>query len=232
MSTETVKEDPRLISFNTLRKAIGLLGILLPAGLLLENFLFTDCCCIQDSISHYYFTIGGNLFTGTLCAVALFLISYRGYPGDKDYLLTTLAGLFALGVAFFPTNDNSSGSCAIVYLPDNDPRRIIHYTCATLFFLLLAAISFYFFTRSKGEKTGRKKLRNKIYRTCGIVITVCISLIALYGIFGKHLTAFDKYKIIFWLEWVALLAFGASWLIKGELVLKDKPTTATLTLQS
>lgn len=29
-------------------------------------------------------------------------------------------------------------------------------------------------------------------------------------------------KPVFWLETVALLAFGTSWLVKGELVLKDK----------
>jgi quinol-cytochrome oxidoreductase complex cytochrome b subunit len=194
----------------------------LPAELLITNLLFGHCHSIQDSISHYYYTIAGNLFTGTLCAVALFLISYRGYPGDKDSIFTTLAGLFALGVAFFPTNDNSNGRCAILHLPDSDPRRIIHYTCATLFFVLLACISFYFFTRSKGTKTERKKLRNKIYRTCAILIIFFIVLIALCGFFEKDLPGISRYNPIFWFEWCALLAFGTSWLIKGELVLKDK----------
>lgn len=227
MSTEIIKEDPRLISFNALRKTVGWLGILLPAGLLVANFLFAHCHSIQDSISHYYYTIAGNLFTGTLCAVALFLISYRGYPGDNDYIFTTLAGLFVLGVAFFPTNDNSKGSCAILHLPDNDARRIIHYSCATVFFLLLAVISLHFFTKSKGKKTNRKILRNKIYRTCGIFIIVFIALIALYGFFEKHLTGISKYNPVFWLEWCALLAFGISWLIKGELVLKDKSASSS-----
>lgn len=224
MTTKIIKEDPRLISFKTLRKAVGLLGILLPAGLLLANLLFAECYAVQDSISHYYYTTAGNLFTGTLCAVALFLISYRGYPGDKDNILTTLAGIFALGVAFFPTNNNSSDSCAILQLPDSDLRRIIHYSCASLFFILLAAISFYFFTKSKGQKTDRKILRNKIYRTCGILIIVFIALIAIYGKFEEQLSSISKYNPVFWLEWGALLAFGTSWLIKGELMLKDKPT--------
>ena len=47
--------------------------------------------------------------------------------------------------------------------------------------------------------------------------------IAAYAIFGQHLHSLDKYRPIFWLEWGALLSFGTSWLIKGELVLKDKP---------
>ncbi|GAB2832408.1 hypothetical protein [Ferruginibacter profundus] len=223
MATETIKEDPRLISFNALRKTIGWLGILLPLGLLAGNYICTDCCCMQDSISHYYYTIVGGLFIGTLCAVAMFLIAYKGYPGDKDNILTTLAGIFALGIAFFPTNDNSSNRCAISHLPDSDVRRAVHFTCATIFFLLLAGISFYFFTRSKGRTTEQKKKRNTIYRTCAILIVVFVAAIALYAIFGKHLHSIDKYHPIFWLEWGALLSFGTSWLVKGELVLKDKP---------
>ena len=223
MSTETNKPDPRLISFNTLRKTIGWLGILLPLALLLENFIFTDCCCIQDSISHYYYTVAGNLFVGTLCAVAMFLIAYRGYPDDKDSILTTLAGIFALGIAFFPTNDNSSNSCAILHLPDSNVRRIVHFTCATIFFLLLAGISYYFFTRSGGKKTNKKIVRNKIYRTCAILIVVFVAGIAGYAIFANRLQSIEKYHPIFWLEWGALLSFGTSWLVKGELVLKDKP---------
>jgi magnesium-transporting ATPase (P-type) len=223
MPTDSFKEDPRLISFNTLRKTIGWLGILLPLSLLLACLIFSDCHYMQDSISHYYYTVGGGLFVGTLCAVAMFLIAYRGYPGDKDRILTTLAGIFALGIAFFPTNDNSSHSCAVLHLPDSDTRRIIHYTCATIFFILLALISYFFFTRSKGTKSKQKAMRNTIYRTCAIIIFIAIALIAAYGIFGKHLHSIDQYHPIFWLEWCALLAFGASWLVKGELVLKDKP---------
>lgn len=222
MPIENIKEDPRLISFNALRKTIGWLGILLPAGIITGNFIFSKCYQIQDSISHYYYTVTGNLFVGTLCAVSLFLISYKGYPGDnRDNILTTLAGIFALGIAFFPTNNNSTDSCAILQLPDNDVRRIVHYVCATIFFVLLAFISFFFFTKSKGVKTHNKILRNKIYKTCGTLIIFFVVLISLYGIFGKYLTGLIKYKPIFWLEWGALLSFGTSWLVKGEMVLKD-----------
>lgn len=222
MPVENIKEDPRLISFNALRKTIGWLGILLPAGIIAGNLIFSKCYKIQDSISHYYYTVTGNLFVGTLCAVSLFLISYKGYPGDnRDNILTTLAGIFALGIAFFPTNNNSTDSCAILQLPDNDVRRIIHYVCATIFFVLLAFISFFFFTKSKGVKTPKKILRNKIYKTCGILIIFFVVLISLYGIFGRYLTGLIKYKPIFWLEWGALLSFGTSWLVKGEMVLKD-----------
>ncbi|MBI1343545.1 MAG: hypothetical protein GC171_11480 [Terrimonas sp.] len=223
MSSTDQKEDPRLISFNTLRKSIGWLGLLLPAAMLTGNLVFSHCHAIQDSNSHYYYTITGDLFVGILCAVALFLLSYKGYPGEPvDNLLTSLAGICALGIAFLPTNDNSADSCAIFHLPLDKARNIAHYSFAAVFFLLLAAISYFLFTKSKGEKTNRKLLRNKIYRSCGLLIFFFIALIAVYNIFPESFRWLDPYKPVFWLEWLALIAFGSSWLIKGELMLKDK----------
>lgn len=218
-------EDPRLISFLTLRKTIGWLGILLPAAMLVGNFLFAHCYYIQDSNSHYYYTITGNLFVGILCAVAMFLLAYKGYPDDiKDNIATTIAGLFALGIAFFPTNDTSATSCAIFHLPNSDIRSIIHLVCAASFFIILAYISLFLFTKSKGIKTERKKMRNIVYIVCGIFILVFIALIAIYMNCATTSNSLSKYKPVFWLEWFALIAFGASWLIKGELILKDQTT--------
>jgi len=218
-----VKDDPRLISFNTLRKTIGWLGILLPAAMLAGNLFFGHCSYIQDSNSHYYYTITGDLFVGILCSVALFLLSYKGYPDDqRDNICSGLAGIFALGIAFFPTNDNSADSCAIIHFEKNGMRNTIHYLCSALFFILLAYISYFLFTKSKGHKTNRKVLRNKVYRVCGILIIVFIALIAIYIRFEEKLTSFAWIKPVFWLEWFALMAFGISWLVKGELVLADK----------
>ncbi len=49
---------------------------------------------------------------------------------------------------------------------------------------------------------------------------VAIILIGLYESSNGE-TGWSRYKPVFWLEWVALLAFGISWLVKGEIVLKD-----------
>ncbi|MCX6318643.1 MAG: hypothetical protein NTW29_15220 [Bacteroidetes bacterium] len=219
-----IPEDPRLISFNTLRKSVGWLGISLPAAMLTGNLLWGNCYFIQDSNSHYYYTITGNLFVGILCAVAMFLISYKGYPDDKsDNILTTLAGICAIGIAFFPTNNNSADACSIIDLPLSKARNLTHYGFAASFFILLAIISYFKFTRSKGIMTHSKHMRNKVYRYCGVLIIFFIALIAIYGIFNKQLSAIDKFKPVFWLEWFALIAFGFSWLVKGELIMDDTP---------
>ena len=222
MNASIVKDDPRLISFNTLRKAVGWLGILLPAAMIVGNLFFGHCKLIQDSNSHYYYTVTGSVFVGILCAVALFLLSYKGYPDDKrDNLCSSAAGLCALGIAFFPTNDNSSDSCAIVHLAASQVRNTIHFSCAAIFFLLLAYMSYFLFTKSKGNKTKMKRLRNRLYRLCGVLIVIFIALIALYSFFLGGRPWLDQLKPVFWLEWFALIAFGTSWLIKGELILAD-----------
>src|SRR5919206_3039767 len=100
------KPDPRLISYQSLRRAVGWLGVLLPFAMIAGNYLF-GCTHIQDTISHYYYTVTGDLFVGILCADALFLIVYKGYDA-KDDRWTNIAGVLALLVAFFPTNDNSA----------------------------------------------------------------------------------------------------------------------------
>jgi hypothetical protein len=217
---QVIKEDPRIISFQTLRKTVGWLGICLPLALVLGTAIAGNCIHLQDTISHYYYTASGDLFVGVLCAVALFLFCYKGYEGDSDHFWTSLAGFLALCIAFFPTNNNSADACAVIHLPDNALRRFIHYVSAAAFFLILAGISLFLFTRSKGETTREKKLRNQIYITCGLVILAAIISIAIYGLV-KGESRWGRYKPVFWLEWVALFAFGVSWLVKGQIVLKD-----------
>lgn len=211
--------DRRLISFQTLRKAVGWLGILLPLAMVAGNWLAAGCVCLQDSISHYYYTITGDLLVGVLCAVALFLFCYKGYDG-KDRLWTMLAGAFALCVALFPTHNNSADNCAIIDLPAKEWTRVVHYASAAAFFLILAGISLFLFTKSRGTITKEKRVRNTIYRVSGIVILICISLIGWYGL-SRGDSPWSQHKPVFWLESIALLAFGVSWLVKGEFILED-----------
>ena len=218
MTSNSRSEDPRIISFQTLRKSVGWLGMSLAPSMLLGNIIF-GCTSIQDSISHYYYTVTGDLFTGILCAVALFLFCYKGYD-YRDRTSALAAGFFAVLIALFPTNSDSADSCAVFSLPLSGLRNVIHYGSAAIFFGVLAWMSLFLFTRSRGRKTKEKKVRNKIYLVCGVIILACIVLIAIYNFIITD-EAWDRHKPVFWLEWIALIAFGTSWLVKGELVLKD-----------
>lgn len=217
-------QDPRLISFNTLRKSIGWLSILLPPAMLTGNYLLGDCSNIQESLSDYYYTITGNLLVGMLCAMALFLISYKGYPGDRlDGWLTTIAGLLALGAAFIPTNEPLMNGCAVIHLPWNDTRSLTHNLLASVLFIDLALISLFLFTKGRGAPTPQKQKRNRVYKICGYIILFVIILVPIYNRLVKSYPELGVYKMVFWLEWVAMTAFGVSWLVKGGLFLRDQP---------
>lgn len=220
MPNSTSHSDPLLISYLSLRRTVGMLGIILPAILMIGVYIFGHCYFVQQTISSYYFTIMGNVFVGIICSIAIFLLSYKGYE-IKDRIASAIAGICALGVAFFPTSVNTDTSCILVELQDNASRITAHYISASLFFISLAYMSICLFTKSSGIKTAQKQNRNKVYIACGVTILVAIVAIFIVQKSSYLFAILHPYKIVFWLEWLALFAFGISWLTKGELLLPD-----------
>ena len=201
-----------VLSYLGLRRAVGYIGIGLPFVLLIGKLLLQGGP-LPGSISAYYYSDMRNVLVGALFAVAIFLISYR--YDTPDARAGTLAGIMAIGVALFPTSPAD---------PTGQERVIgtVHLVCAAVFFLTLAYFSYFLFTRTgQTEPTPRKKQRNIVYRVCGILIVVCIVLAVLAdNLLGTTLV--DELHPVFWLESVAIVAFGASWLIKGETILRDR----------
>ena len=225
MSTTTNPNDRYLISFLTLRKAVGIMGMALPFVLMLGFFLLENNCKFPPSISHFFYTKMGNVFVGVLCAVALFLFAYNGYD-NKDKWSAKLAGVFAVGVAMFPTDYNNFApiDCSRMAKVEHAFANAMHYGSSVLLFLTFAYFCFFLFTKSSqpGDVKGNKLIRNRIYITCGIIIVVSIAGIAVIGIVPAWYKALKHLKPIYTLETVALLAFGYSWLIKGETFFKDE----------
>ncbi len=211
---------PLIISFFTLRRIVGILGVSLPAILIIGAYIVGGCTNIQDSISHYYYTAMRDVFVGILSAIAIFLISYRGYQ-PKDNIATTLAGIFAICVAFFPTTQNQDTVCTVYYIDHSSLRIYIHYGSAVLLFTTLAYISFFLFTRGPKRKRKRKILRNKVFRTCGVILILSVILITLIRIIPSLENSLGRYNAVFWIEWIGLIAFGVSWMVKGNLLFKD-----------
>src|SRR6266540_6600402 len=100
MNQQPGSNDPLVLSYLGLRKAIGIIGTALPFVLAFGKILL-EGPGIQSSISDYYHTGMRDIFVGSLCAIAVFLMSYRGYD-RKDDIAGDLACVFALGVALFP----------------------------------------------------------------------------------------------------------------------------------
>lgn len=202
--------DHLIISYFTLRRTIGFLAFFLPPALVFGSFILDHTKYIQVSMSAYYHTGVRNLLVGVICGISLFLFCYHGYKW-YDSLLSKLAGLFALGIAFFPTSATNDKT---------DFISILHYVTSGIFLVILAFMSFFLFTKSKGTMTPRKKQRNRVYRICGIVIFVSVAGIPLFGLPGIG-ESVKSFKPTFVLEAIALIAFGISWLTKGEAILAD-----------
>ncbi|MDB5282329.1 MAG: hypothetical protein JWO06_1404 [Bacteroidota bacterium] len=216
-------DQPALIHYNLLRKVLGWMGILFPVVLFAGSYIH-GCDHIQDSISAYYYTRFIPVFCGVLFCMGLFFITYKGPEKIDDYA-TNLAGLLSFCIALFPTlmNDADRDICNSCLPSSSQTISYVHYGSATLFFFTLSCISCFLFTRSGGAATDEKKLRNKIYRGCGVVMFLCIALLGLDAFnvinLSHWLPAFLRPTFTF--ETISLWAFGTSWLVKGEAVFAD-----------
>ncbi len=200
-------EHPRA-AYRTLRRVVGVLGVLLPVVLAVGNLFFESPARLLDSISAYYGTMMRDVLVGVLFAVGWFLFAYHPY-GREDDVAGYLGCAFALGVALFPTTS------------PHPAVRIVHGASAFALFLVLAYFSLVLFRRSDKKKLpDPKRKRNIVYTTCGITILACIALIAVDKLLLAG-TFVDAANPVFWLESLALWAFGLSWFVKGETLWRD-----------
>jgi len=226
----TEEDNIWLTSGYTLRKLVGILGMALP--ILLYVFLYIDSGIKAplDSISHYYFTRVAGIFIVILGAMAIFLMVYKGKK-SVDFYISFIAGMFAMLVCLFPTT-NISDIChdvnkeySVTILRNSGFRPIFHYISAGIFLLSLAYMSLFLFTKSDKkaiDRGPRKKLRNRIYRTCGVIMTLALLIIFLGFLKVIPTEFYEKNHLTFWMEAVAIESFGFSWLIKGNTLFKDK----------
>ena len=201
----------QIIEHKTLRILIGAAGVLLPLLLFTGNWISECTTHLEFSISDYYDNgAAGDILVGILFVLGFFLFSYHGYDA-KDDLTANLGGAFALGVALFPTTSA------------NPVIHSLHFVFATLLFVAFAVFSIWLFRKSnvpKEQWTKKKSKRNMIYFLCGIIIIACIVAIPVC-IFFFHQATIDCH-LVFWIESIALLSFGFSWLTKAEwFMLKD-----------
>lgn len=225
-----VYKPPEVISYYTMRRAIGILGITLPLILVAGSALFGGCREVQYSISTYYHTNMRNIFVGYNCAVALFLFAYRGHDW-RDNLAGYLGCIFVLGVAFLPCGISDPDQPCLVPAPAQNPLvGKLHNLSALLYFIVLIVYAIFLFPKTHldmitGEKMfmgQQKRKRNVVYYLCGSLMSASLLLILTYvWIIEKQHPELRRLDPVFWLEVVILLSFGISWLTKGQLFFRD-----------
>lgn len=233
MGVQQIKQNskpPEVISYYTMRRAIGVLGISLPLILLAGSFWFGGCKEVQSSISTYYHSNMRNVFVGYNCAVALFLFAYRGHDW-RDNIAGYVGCIAVLGVAFLPCSIGNPGqACLIPSTIHNSLVGTLHNLCAVIYFIILIIYSLLLFpmthmdmvTREKLFMGRQKKKRNLVYYICGGVMSVSLLLILAYVWFFEDLDpGVKQLDPIFWLETLMLSAFGITWLTKGQLFFRD-----------
>jgi len=198
-------DNDQIIPYYKLRVLIGAAGISLPFLLWIGKLIFRNSLQIEPSISDYYDDgTAGDILVGVLFALAFFLVSYRGYA-PIDSIAANFGCAFALGVALFPTTS------------DNRIIHILHFVFALLLFSVFIFFSLYLFRKKGPHPTKQKKNRNKVYLICGILMIICIAGIAVYQIFDLN----SNWHPVFWLESLALISFGFSWITKAEVLFED-----------
>lgn len=193
-----------------IRNVCGLLGMILPWLALFSAGI------AEHPNDEWWWSISATYYlspalVGVLVPAAIVLISYLSFE-PIDNWITSLSGIFGLGIALFP--------CKVSWIPDGTPvgffqvpieiSQIVHTCCAACFFLLIAYNSIFLFTKSGEVQTARKKIRNKIYRICGwsmVALEAALPILLLCGA--------PKWVVII-LETLLLSFFGFAWLVKGE----------------
>ena len=204
------------ISMDTkrLRITIGILGIILPWLVVLATLSFPQSISIT-----YYSVFAAGCFISVLGAASSCLFAYKGYEKIDD-VFSTVASIFGILIILFPMTyiENPDITTGILHLR-SDISNIFHCISAFGFFGVLAFMSFFLFTKTGGQMTKQKKIRNIIYRVCGIGMLASFLLMLLNLIPGVEI-----YNLTWIVEAIALFFFGFSWIVKSGAFpfLKDK----------
>lgn len=211
VTTAPSAESKEKRQYMRIRNVCGLLGVVLPWIALFSAGITEPYPSDQWwwSISATYYL--SPALVGVLTPASLVLMLYIGY-NKTDNLVTSLSGLFGLGVVLFP--------CSVSWIPEGtkvgffhlpiEVSNIVHCASACLFFFLLAINSFFLFTKTGGEMTKRKVLRNRIYRFCGG------AMMAVMIVFAVLCFCDAPGWTTMLIEIILLHLFGITWLVKGE----------------
>ena len=174
---------------------------------------------LQDSLSAYYHAGGEhhdlrNLFVGFLFAIGAGLHLYKGYS-ERENLALNIAGLSAVGVAFFPMKWEKTGSIPFPGIEWSIGKLdlSVHGFFAVLMFLCVAYVCIKCSEMTIGlmSKPERMKRYRMMYRGLGVgMLGLPVVAVIMTILVGKGS------KWIFVVEAAAIYAFCMFWLVKSR----------------
>ena len=189
---------------------MAVIAFLLPIFLGLGGSVFFGVA-LRPSMSAYYHA-GAHLrdvLVGVLFAIGVFLYLYKGEDWREDWLLN-VAGVSALGIAYFAVTDGGNCSAA--------GRGVtVHGSFSVLFFLAITWVCVMAARRPPVEGQGRHLARHRLYYDiCAFVMLASVLLGVAYALMplGDLKLALCQHSIVFWIEAFGVWAFSAFWLLR------------------
>jgi hypothetical protein len=217
----TAHDKELVVSYLTLRQMIGWVAIVMPAAIRIGAFHFEHIHS-TNSISAYYYTGMRDVFVSTLVLAGALIACYRT-PARSDNVVAIIAGLAAIGIGLFPMSpvyaqeilDQFPSMTERLCYESHGILGYHFYFVAVFFALAFYLVYFRFSAFTPREPTREKVLRNRVYKVCGAAMLVGFVAIGVLHFLSKDAS-------IFWPESLAVIAFSAAWLVKGQIVLKDR----------
>jgi hypothetical protein len=241
--TEASSSNKVIHSYLTLRNAIGFIAAFLPLAVFLGDWLIFSAhrpgCLVPfgdqmpDSLSGYYYSHMSDVFVGAMCAAGVFLIFYRGDTWAERWL-TNLAGVFAVGIALFPTSRpqiSNPGCVTLIKLSHGSGSAWVHSVCLIGLMAVITIMSVRFALPYSDERKNamapadrrieedvRLKKRNKrLYFGCVVAMLAAVTLAGIQEFFfNRQVKAQAPW--LFYAEIVAFIAFGVAWFVKGQAI--------------
>lgn len=203
-------------AFRRMRYGLGLLGFLLPFLLALSGRLVDGV--VQPTISDVFHTTQRDLLVGGLSVIGVFLAVHRGWrrhPGRwvSPDLIVILAGIAAMGVAFFPNESTevvtmSQKVLGLTFAP------VLHYAAALLLYLMMSLTCFLIYAPdAEGVERRFYLLMGRVIFASGVMVMVLSGIKNnTDGTFARLIIA---HNLVFWDESLGVWAFSVSWLVKA-----------------
>jgi MFS family permease len=210
-----------LKSWLLIRLLVGVLGLALPAALLLgDKYVLAGSPGARGSMSAYYHSGMRDVFVGTLCIIGMFLITYMIFHYNWENVFTIGAGAAAVVVALFPTfRDRPDQVLTPLQQKLGEPTVAhVHAGAALAYIGLLALVSAACFGRRELREHHRPG-RAALHLACGGLMVVTLLLLGVAKLAGIESVA--GFTPLLLGELACTVLFGLSWLVKGSDIARE-----------